>query len=249
MNKWLYRVLMVLLLGVLLFSGYHLGSELMQIHRSTSLGQALVEGAVESHAAPQQTGQDSQSLVPIHVDFDVLRQQAPDAIGWLYCPDTPIHYPVVQGKDNQFYLTHLADGTANCNGALFADHKSAPDFSQWNTFVYGHNMRSGNVLGTLPKYSQQEYYDQHPLLWLLTPQQDFLAEPAAGCVVTVDTPLYTLPATGEQAAELVRQAMAQSTFAAELEPSDQDHWLTLSTCTNRADDERYLLIFRLTPVD
>lgn len=61
----------------------------------------------------------------------------PDVTAWLYGPDTGISYPVVQGTDNDYYLDHLLDGTANSAGCLLWTHH-AGRFSGRNTVIYGH---------------------------------------------------------------------------------------------------------------
>ena len=72
------------------------------------------------------------------VDFDALAAINPHVVGWLYGEDTSIHYPVVQGEDNDYYLSHLFDGTTNPNGCLFLDCRGASDFSDNNSIIYGH---------------------------------------------------------------------------------------------------------------
>ncbi|MDE6087772.1 MAG: hypothetical protein K2G25_05240, partial [Oscillospiraceae bacterium] len=42
----------------------------------------------------------------------MLTQAYPDAVGWLYLPDTNINYPLMQGEDNAFYLHHAYDGSS-----------------------------------------------------------------------------------------------------------------------------------------
>ena len=50
------------------------------------------------------------------VMFNLARQLNNNITAWLSCPDTVIDYPVCHGDDNSYYLTHLVDGTYNCNG-------------------------------------------------------------------------------------------------------------------------------------
>ena len=38
------------------------------------------------------------------IDFAVLDSQNPDVVAWIQIPGTQINYPVVQGKDNDYYL-------------------------------------------------------------------------------------------------------------------------------------------------
>ncbi len=51
------------------------------------------------------------------VDFASLRETNGDIIAWLYQEDTAINYPVMQTDNNDYYLTHLFDGTYSKVGA------------------------------------------------------------------------------------------------------------------------------------
>jgi len=66
----------------------------------------------------EETVDETVEIAPIQVNFDALRAKNQDVIAWLYCPDTPINYPVVQASDNEFYLHRLLDGSKNPGGTL-----------------------------------------------------------------------------------------------------------------------------------
>ncbi|MFR0925048.1 MAG: hypothetical protein ACLSGI_10835 [Butyricicoccaceae bacterium] len=40
------------------------------------------------------------------MDLPALQQVNSDVIGWIAIPGTEISYPLVQGADNDYYLTH-----------------------------------------------------------------------------------------------------------------------------------------------
>ena len=114
--------------------------------------------------------------LPPTVDFESLLAQGPDVKAWLELPGTVIQYPVAQGEDNSYYLKHLYDGTANKVGCLFIDYENAEDFSDNNTIIYGHNMRDGSMFSTLVEYKAQAYYDEHPEMYLVTPEGGYVVE-------------------------------------------------------------------------
>ena len=67
-------------------------------------------------------------------DFDTLKKENPDTIGWIHIPDTKISYPIVQGTDNDFYLKHDFNGEASVAGSIYLYQKRS-------------NGDSGNCLG------------------------------------------------------------------------------------------------------
>ena len=171
-----------LLLGVLIFALVKLVTTLGDYRRSAERYDQIAEEAVRTaEPAPQQTpGPDATaapvSEVPITVDFDVLRAQNPDVVGWLYCADTPVNYPIVQGSDNDFYLDHAFDGSEDAGGTLFFDCRNRLSPLDRNLLLYGHRMKDDSMFGSVIGYTEQDYLEAHPVLYLITEAQSYRVE-------------------------------------------------------------------------
>ena len=61
----------------------------------------------EQATDPTETKQDDADIVLPSVDFEALRENGPDIIGWLSLPDTVLNYPVTQTDNNEYYLNRL----------------------------------------------------------------------------------------------------------------------------------------------
>lgn len=186
--------------------------------------------------------------IPISVDFDVLQEENPDIVGWIYCKDTPINYPVVQGQDNQYYVHHLTDGSYNAGGAIFLDFRNSDGFQDYNSLIYGHNMRNKSMFGTLENYKKQEYYDEHPVIWLLTRECAYRINLFAGFVTPADSQSYTLFESREALDSYLTSAVQKSTFQSRVEQDTIDRIVTLSTCSYEYNAARYIVIGSLVSI-
>ena len=66
------------------------------------------QDASDAQARMKPKTQESSPLM----DFTGLQAQNPDIIAWLTIEELEIDYPVVQGKDNSYYLDHTAENIA-----------------------------------------------------------------------------------------------------------------------------------------
>ena len=87
---------------------------------------------------------------------------------WILIPDTPINYPLMQEEDNNYYLERTWDHKSNAMGSIFLEHLSSPDLTDQNTIVYGHNMNDGSMFACLRNYREQDYFLEHPYIYILT---------------------------------------------------------------------------------
>ncbi|MEG0109449.1 MAG: class B sortase, partial [Lachnospiraceae bacterium] len=110
-------------------------------------------------------------------------------------------------------------------------------------FIYGHNMKNGTMFAKLLEYKQKEFYDQHPCFYIYTPNGKISKyQVCAAAVIKDDSQLYNRSYDTTEIwtdyLNLMKQTSLYDTKTA-VEPNSQI--ISLSTCTNVADDERFLL--------
>jgi len=181
-------------------------------------------------------------LFPV-VDFASLRQINSDVIAWISIENTKVNYPIVQGTDNDHYLSWTVDGKKNSAGSIFIDYRNEPDFSDQNTVIYGHNMSNGTMFANIRNYRTQEYYENHPNILIITPDENHLYEVVAGFVTQTDGPAWQISFSSEELTlEWIREAISKSYFASNIVPELGDTYITLSTCTYEFDNARFVLV-------
>lgn len=187
---------------------------------------------------------------PIAVDFEALCELNDDVFGWLYCEDTVINYPVAWGRDNAFYLTHNYRGAYDRSGTIFSDMKNEKGVSDSNIIIYGHHMYNMTMLGSLEFWREQKYYDEHPVMWLLTPEQDYRVE-LFSCYETEGTSdVYTVfHEPCDDLRSYIRNAAENSLFSAPFDYDPEAHYIVLSTCSYTFFLARTVLHGKLVPVD
>ena len=173
----------------------------------------------------------------------------PDVVGWIVIEGTNIHYPVVQGIDNNYYLNHLPDGTANRSGSIMLDADNLPDWSDDLNVVHGHRMRTGDMFGSLHLFAEAAYAQEHLNMILYTPGGDYRIELIAAC--TVDGKQLGFPTNFRDDAAFdayVSVLVRNSAYRAGWLPQREDRLIILSTCAYTYDNARFVLLGRLTPL-
>lgn len=99
-----------------------------------------------------------------------LKKDYPDLVAWIEIPGTPLSLPVVQGKDNDYYLNHDIEKSRNALGVPFMDYRNKADFSDQNTIIYGHRVKNGKVFHPLLSYEDPEFVKTAPKIVVDTEQ-------------------------------------------------------------------------------
>ena len=107
---------------------------------------------------PEPTNPNPYKLIS-NIDLATLLTVNEDVVGELKVNNTNVDYPVVQAKDNDYYLNHNINKEKNANGWIFMDYRNNSMNLDKNTIVYGHNMYySGVMFGTLHKTANSSWY-------------------------------------------------------------------------------------------
>lgn len=163
-----------------------------------------------------------------------LKAKYPDMVGWIKIEGTDIDFPVVQGKDNDFYLNHTYKGEYHPFGEVFMDKDDKPDYSDQNTVLYGHNVRSGHVFHDLEQYKEQTFRDAHPYIEIDTVDGKKTYEIVAVYTASAYDP-YRKPNYSEEEWEKFRTWVKGKNRIKENLPDREGRILTLSTCSDEED--------------
>jgi len=238
-------VLALALAAAFSYSGMKVFNYWKQGRQSEEMTQHLIDQGVTQRPeqpAPAQKEPEPPEYAPVSVDFQALHEESEDIVAWLYGPDTLLDYPVAQSGDNEYYLRRLLNGRWNVGGTIFQDYRCPADYSAWHTLIYGHHMNNGTMFGTLQNYKEQAYYDENPVIYLLTPEKDFKVELIAGFLSDADGEVYSLPDTRQEKDALVAYCLSRSDFQTRTQVHTEDRLLTLSTCSDDYNNARYVLV-------
>ncbi len=232
-------LILIICIAVFCFSAY----ELIKIFLEYNAG------SQEYDRLEQFTSQTAVESGPseFSVNYPGLRKINDEIVGWIRVPDTTINYPIMQTGDNNYYLTHTFEHNTNIAGSIFLDFRNAADFSDRNTIIYGHHIKNGKMFADLRHYTDEEFYREHPVIYLNTPEEGNVEYEIFSFYLTGnyrDTygETYTYQFSDDESyRDYLNMIVSQSQYDTGVDVSTDDSIITLSTCTNRTDDERYIV--------
>ena len=187
------------------------------------------------------------------VDFDALMKENSDTVAWIRFDEPAIiSYPVVKSADNNEYLTKTFTANDNKLGAIFMDMRNSSDFSDRNTFIYGHHLNvGGEMFSELLEYESESFCKDHPNFYIYTPDGHVRTYTVFSAGVVKDTAdNYKIEyASDAEYEEYLKLCQDSSNYTVDVELNAQSQIVSLSTCTNVRDDERFLVQGVLTATD
>ncbi|MDO5715561.1 MAG: class B sortase [Tissierellia bacterium] len=161
-----------------------------------------------------------------------LKKDYPNIIAWIKIPETGIDLPVVQGKDNIFYLDHDYKGNYDVFGTVFMEMANSPNFDDQNTILYGHNVRSGKVFHALHQYRDPNFVTKAPIIEVSNLKGLYRYKIFAAYIANPDDNFRT-PNYGEEDFPIFYQRMVDKNLLNEELPTNFDKILTLQTCSDK----------------
>lgn len=166
MNKKLLIVLLVLLgliAGVCIY-------KIVTIQSGYNEGKSIYQEIKEDSTPSKKSDLDN-------LNWKKLQKKYPHIVGWIKQKGSVIDYPIVQGTDNDFYLTHAANDEWSVYGAPFVHYDIKEPFKTNLTIIYGHNMNDGSMFASLYNYIlDNTYIKKHKEFILYTPEQVYKAK-------------------------------------------------------------------------
>lgn len=243
MKKNLRRLLLLVCVAVFCFSAFKL-FEIFMTYKKIDDGNNGVRNEVitETKETPEK---------PFTVDFAKLKELNEDSIAWLDVYKFDLSYAVVQAPDNDFYLHRDMNKEYSLAGTLFMDYENNSDFSDFNTIIYGHNMKNGSMFGKLKKYKSVDFYKENPYIDIFLEGKKYRYQVFSAHDVSVfSTNTYDNVSTNEgQKQVIINEMMSSALYSTGIEVTTEDKILTLSTCVDSLDDDyRFMVNAKLIEV-
>lgn len=200
---------------------------------------------VQNPSSPEDEATDGFTIPELDIDFAALQKEVnPDIYSWILIPDTPINYPVVQHPDaNTHYINYNLDGSKGYPGCIFTENYNSKDWEDVNTILYGHNMRNGSMFGKLNSFANKDYFEEHPYVYIYSPDAVRVYQIFAAYEFS---DLHLMAAFDWNDPEDVSRFFAvisnyPGNYDKTVELSDDDNYLTLSTCRTYKNTKRFLV--------
>ena len=179
------------------------------------------------------------------IDWEELHSQNEDIYAWICIADTKIDYPILQHPSElDHYLDYNIDGSKGYPGCIYSQFVNSKDFTDFNTVLYGHNMKNGTMFAGLHKFEDSEYFADHPYIYVYTEDKVFVYRIFASYTFSSIHLIMGFDLSDEN----VRQIYIDNIRSLEgltdniddsIEVDTDSRLLTLTTCIANQADKRY----------
>lgn len=168
-----------------------------------------------------------------NVDFDELLKKNKDTVAFIHMENNNINYPVVQSKDNTYYLTHAFDKSYNEAGWVFLDYRNNINSLSFNNIIYGHGRLNKTVFGSLKDTLDKKWQSNKDNLaiYISTPNENMIFQIFS--IYTIKSESYyinTLFNNKNEKSKWLDTMIKRNTSVINTSVDTNDKILTLSTC-------------------
>lgn len=238
------NIILVVAIAVFLFSGYKLYTIFSEYNKGAKEYESIMDEVITIDSSKKEEEGKTEEKEVFKVDFEKLQSINKEIVGWIRF-DNPekISYPIVQGEDNDKYLKKTVEGKTNGAGSIFMDAYNTADFSDKNTFIYGHNMKNGSMFGQLRKYKSFDFYKENPYFYIYTPDgKETKYQVYAVCIVEDTSESYNkFYENDDDYLKYLQYIKSISRYNTSAEVTAQTQLVSLSTCTNVTETQRLLV--------
>lgn len=234
-------VILIIALAVMIFSIVELAGIQKDYKESEKTFQTL-----ESEYVVHPDGAGALWQDGTRIQFEALRKENPDIMAWLRFDnynDVHISYPVLYSGDDETYLRSDIYGNYHIAGCIFLEGMNQPDFSDYHSIIYGHNMRNTTMFGDLKRYKNDEgFYENNQYFNIYTDTQVLRYQIFSYYDVEQDDEVYTVGYGPDDTWQAMIDRMVTSSMKdTGIHPTKEDKIVTLSTCTSSGETKRFVV--------
>ena len=149
--------------------------------------------------------------------------------------NTNVNYPVLQGETNDTYIHSDIDHNELSAGSIFIASENEDPFNDFNTVIYGHNMKNGSMFNNIKSYTDQSFADEHPYVYIYLPDGTVSQyKVVVGHIISESSVLYSTQIV--DTASFVQEMVKTSSIKVDFDQSQVQSVITLSTCTSAGSE-------------
>ena len=200
------------------------------------------DGVAEPGSTPPPSGEEAGT-------YEDYKKKNEDVVGWIKVPNTPIDYPVVLGKDNDYYLDHDVNKKKNKHGAIFMDVRNKEKGNKRNLILFGHRMNDESMFGSLYKYEKEDFFEKNDKITFTYDGKESTWQVFAAHRYDINELNMTAVEFGTDEAfeAYMKDVKKFAKFKSDVKVDGDDQVLTLLTCTKGyGDNDRFVVFFKKT---
>lgn len=245
--KRVITVIQLLLILLFLCCVGYIGKYFYDAYKAQE-GFEILQEEVREHTPPEDTAGNEEQYAEngMLIQYYELHEKNNDLKGWIKIDGTPIDYPVMQAKDNDYYLHRDFYKNYQFSGIPFLDYDCSD--TSMNSIIYAHNMKNGTMFAAVSEYDDKDFYNAHKTI-----NYDTLYERGEYEIMSVFRTKvgsknefkyyeYANIDTKDAFDEFVAKAKSLAVYNTGVNAEFGDNLLTLSTCAYHTSNERLVIV-------